>query len=48
MREGDDSPPPNSIVQATNPYRSKRLLIETNIREAADWLKQTLPPYSNI
>lgn len=38
-RNGDDPPPPNSIIRAVTEYRNKKLLIETDTRETAVWLK---------
>ena len=35
----EDPPPPNSIVRAITEYRNNKLLIETNTRAAAKWLK---------
>ena len=37
--EIEDPPPPNSTIRAITQYRNNRLLIETNSRAAAKWLK---------
>src|SRR5258706_12552497 len=38
-RDSDDPPPPNSIIRVVTQYRNKKLLIETNTRKTAAWLK---------
>ena len=37
--EIEDPPPPNSTIRAVTQYRNNKLLIETNSRPAAKWLK---------
>ena len=39
-RDGDDPPPPNTMLRALTQYGNKKLLLEANMKEAANWIRQ--------
>lgn len=39
-RDGDDPPPPNTVIRALTQYSNKKILLEANTKEAAEWIRQ--------